>query len=229
MSEQVPWKPRGLLNVDPAIFVANPERRCPCILLLDTSSSMAGEPIRELAGGVRQLIDELKQDELAAKRIELAAVTFGPVRADADFADVWGFVMPKFEAYGDTPMGAAITAALAIVEQRKAIYKANAIPYYKPWIFLITDGAPTDEWQVAAQRVRDGEGAGRFQFFPVGVAGADMAVLARMSLRPPAKLRGLAFREFFKWVSGTLKSVSASRPGDRLALPPPSGWTEVTT
>jgi uncharacterized protein with von Willebrand factor type A (vWA) domain len=35
---------------DPTLedFDINPEARCPCLLILDTSGSMHGEPIREL-------------------------------------------------------------------------------------------------------------------------------------------------------------------------------------
>lgn len=54
-------------------------------------------------------------------------------------------------------MGAAITKAPDMVEERKREYRANGISYYRPWIFLITDGAPTDEWQAAANKVFRGK------------------------------------------------------------------------
>ena len=35
-------------------FVDNPEPRCPCVLLLDTSGSMQGQPISQLNAGLKQ-------------------------------------------------------------------------------------------------------------------------------------------------------------------------------
>ena len=56
-------------------FADNPEQRCPCILLLDVSGSMGGAPINALNDGLRIFKDELNQDSLAKKRVDIAIVT----------------------------------------------------------------------------------------------------------------------------------------------------------
>ncbi|HAW5573695.1 TPA: VWA domain-containing protein [Escherichia coli] len=193
-------------------FASNPEPRCPCILLLDVSGSMSGRPINELNAGLVTFRDELLADSLALKRVELGIVTFGPVHVEQPFTSAANFFPPILFAQGDTPMGAAITKALDMVEERKREYRANGISYYRPWIFLITDGAPTDEWQAAANKV--------FQ-------GADMKTLAQISVRQPLPLQGLQFRELFSWLSSSLRSVSRSTPGTEVVLEAPKGWTSV--
>lgn len=209
-------------------FASNPEPRCPCILLLDVSGSMNGRPINELNAGLVTFRDELLADPLALKRVELGIVTFGPVHVEQPFtSSAANFFPPILFAQGDTPMGAAITKALDMVEERKREYRANGISYYRPWIFLITDGAPTDEWQAAANKVFRGEEDKRFAFFSIGVQGADMKTLAQISVRQPLPLQGLQFRELFSWLSSSLRSVSRSTPGTEVVLEAPKGWTSV--
>lgn len=209
-------------------FASNPEPRCPCILLLDVSGSMSGRPINELNTGlVVTFRDELLADSLALKRVELGIVTFGPVHVEQPFTSAANFFPPILFAQGDTPMGAAITKALDMVEERKREYRANGISYYRPWIFLITDGAPIDEWQAAANKVFRGEEDKRFAFFSIGVQGADMKTLAQISVRQPLPLQGLQFRELFSWLSSSLRSVSRSTPGTEVVLEAPKGWTSV--
>lgn len=211
-------------------FAENPEPRCPCILLLDTSGSMQGEPIRELNAGLVVLKDELASDSLAAKRAEIAIITFGPVSLKSDFQTVDTFVPPTLTANGDTPMGAAIELALAKVQERKQEYQQAGVAYYRPWIFLITDGGPTDSWQHAAEQVRQGEDKGTFSFFAVGVEGARMDILEKIAKRAPLKLKGLRFRDLFIWLSKSMRKVSQSKPGDTVALDNPAtpeGWASV--
>lgn len=208
-------------------FATNPEPRCPCVLLLDTSGSMAGLPLKQLNEGYSAFIEELTEDALAAKRVELAVVTFGPVRLAQDFATPKRLLVETFGVTGDTPMGEAIEFALDQLRYRKETYRNQGILYYRPWVFLITDGAPTDHWQNAASEIRKGEEARAFSFFAVGVEGADMQTLRKLSVREPLKLQGLRFAEMFRWLSNSLRSVSRSSVGDRIALPPPTGWTEV--
>jgi len=219
--EQVPFGE----NVD---LVDNPEPRCPCLLLVDVSGSMAGAPIAELNEGLRTFRNELDSDDLALKRVEIAMVQFGPLtRHDFEGASSWA--PPHLTAQGDTPMGAAINDGLDMLRARKDEYRRNGIAYYRPWIFLITDGAPTDAWQSAAHRIHEGEAAKEFSFFAVGVQNADMGKLAQISppTRSPLHLKGLAFRELFRWLSESMKSVSRSQPGDAVPIPPPTGWAVI--
>lgn len=208
-------------------FADNPEPRCPCVLLLDTSGSMGGMPIMQLNEGVRTFKQELMQDPLATKRVEVAVVTFGPVDIKSDFHTVPNFNPMELDADGDTPMGGAIIMGIEMVARRKKEYKEHGISYYKPWIILITDGAPTDDWAQAAMNVREGENGKKFAFFAIGVEGANMDVLKQISVRAPLKLKGLMFREFFMWLSASMKMVSSKNPGSAINLLPPSGWSEL--
>jgi len=207
-------------------FASNPEPRCPCLLLLDVSGSMRGHPIAELNAGLSTFKDELAADTLAMKRVEVGIVTFGPVQIALPFQTASSFYPPVLTVQGDTPMGAAIKEGLALVRQRKDEYRANGISYYRPWVFLITDGGPTDEWQSAAAAVREGESSKSFAFFTIGVQGANMDILQQISVREPLRLDGLRFRDLFSWLSTSLRSVSRSTPGTEVPLPPP-GWASV--
>jgi len=109
-------------------FADNPEPRCPCILLLDTSGSMSGAKIAQLNSGLQTFAEELRSDTMAAKRVEVAIISFGPVQILQEFVTVDAFQAPVLIAGGDTPMGAAIVRALTLLGERKAAYKANGSP-----------------------------------------------------------------------------------------------------
>lgn len=204
-------------------FADNPEPRVPCLLLLDVSGSMSGQPIAELNAGLATFKDELAADSLAMKRVEVGIITFGPVRTETHFQTAASFYPPTLSSQGDTPMGEAIRQGIAMVNERKQEYRRNGIAYYRPWIWLITDGGPTDEWQSAAAMIREGEASKNFAFFAVGVQGANMDVLRQISVREPLNLQGLRFRELFTWLSSSMRSVSQSTPGTEVKLDNPSG------
>ena len=203
------------------------EQRTACVLVLDTSISMDGRPIGELNAGLRGLQAALQADELARRRVEVAVVTFGgAVRVVQDFVSAEQFVAPTLEASGDTPLGAAVERALDRVGLRKHVYQEHGVPYTRPWVFLMTDGAPTDAWEGAAARVQRASAAKQVALFAVGVQGADLGTLARFAVaeRPPLALAGLKFRELFVWLSRSLGQVSNSGVGQQAALPSPGTW-----
>lgn len=210
-------------------FASNPEPRCACVLLLDVSGSMHGGKITALNDGLRAFAADIGTDALARQRVEVAVVTFGGggVEVTQDFVTAGHFEPRPLTASGGTPMGAAIDTALDMVAARKEQYRANGVAYYRPWVFMITDGEPTDEWRDAARRVHDAEEGNGLAFFAVGVEGADLDVLQSIAVRQPIKLAGLRFVELFVWLSQSQRQVSSSRPGDQVALPSVDGWASV--
>ncbi len=216
---------------DAVEFAENPEPRCPCVLLLDTSGSMNGAPLQALNAGLQSFKTEIVKDNLASRRVEIAVVTFNnEIAVEQDFVTADQFAPPTLTARGMTHMGAAINKALDMVQARKTQYRANGVAYYRPWVFLITDGAPQGEPEdlvtQAAQRIKADEAAKRVAFFAVGVENADMDRLAQLAVRAPVKLKGLNFVEMFVWLSASMQKISQSQVDEQVALPPP-GWGTV--
>jgi uncharacterized protein YegL len=181
---------------------------------------MSGAPIAALNDAVRSLKVDLQQDDLCRRRLELGVICFGGVvKVLQPLASLDQFEPDELVAEGTTPMGQAIDIAVQMIKARKAEYRTNGIPYFRPWILLITDGEPTDSWHPAAQLVRAEIAAKGLVFFAVGVADANMAVLRRITDRV-MKLDGFRFRELMQWLSHSQRSISSSRHGDQVALPP---------
>jgi uncharacterized protein YegL len=241
MSEETPH--HALARVS---FADNPEPRCAVVLALDTSGSMDGRPIQELNAGLKAFAEALNEDRLASLRVEVAVLTFGgkvrlldvgpggggeiPFDAQRAFVTADAFHPPLLAAGGETPMGDAVQRGLTLLRERKDIYRANGIDYFRPWMFVLSDGQPTDRnWEAAAQAARDEESRRGVSMYAVGVEGADLAKLGRFSgARGPLKLKGMAFRELFQWLSRSLSAVSQSKPGDQVPLPP-VGWADADT
>jgi len=213
-------------------FAENPEPRVPCVLIVDTSTSMHGPRIEELNKGLQIYQQELLGDSLAAKRVEVAIVTFGGrVTRLVEFTSATEFQPPKLQVIGGTPMGGAISEALDMIEERKNNYREHGIAYYRPWAFLITDGEPNDHWKPVASRIAAGEKEKSFCFFAVGVEGANMDVLDEICVRKPLWLQGLKFAELFSWLSNSQQMVSRSSPGEEVPLTDPTsgplGWAQI--
>jgi uncharacterized protein YegL len=220
------------LKLDEVVeFAENPEPRCPCVLLLDTSGSMEGAAIEALNQGLLSFKDELVKNSLASRRVEVAIVTFdSTINVVQDFVTADLFNPPILTAQGLTNMGGGINKALDIIAERKAQYRSNGIAYYRPWVFLITDGEPQGELdyvvEQAAQRVQTDEANKRVAFFTVGVENANITRLSKISVRTPLKLKGLNFVEMFVWLSASMSAISHSQVDEQVALPP-IGWGSV--
>ncbi len=217
-------------------IIDNSEQRTPLVLVLDCSGSMDGEPIAQLNQGLSLLEQELKADTIASKRVRLLVVKFGgndEAQVVGDWIDAMEFAAPSLDADGTTPTGQAVDLALGKIEEEKQRFKQAGVAYTRPWLFLMSDGAPTDDWQAAAERCRQAEQARKVAVFPLAVgAEADAATLGEFSSKGPLavkRLDGLKFRELFLWLSTSMKVVSQSRPGGKVQLPAIDNWLSPPT
>jgi uncharacterized protein YegL len=204
----------------------NREPRQPLVLLVDTSGSMRGD-LPDVSAGLAALRAALARDAVARNRIELALVTFGgAVTAHGDFGEAAVFEPPVLAAEGDTPMAAALEQALDLLEAKKRAYKESGLDYYRPLVFLLTDGEPTDtgRWPEAVRRVREAERARKIVLLCVGTGTANFARLAELSPdRAPLRLRDAKWEDMFQWLSRSVQARSRSRPGDEVPLEDPTG------
>ena len=132
------------ITLDAPINTDNPEPRCACVLLLDTSSSMSGAPIEELNRGVAAFAEALQEDPLARKRTEVMVISFGgEARVASPFSEVSAFAPTTLTPNGGTPLAAGILLALNELQERKRLYQEIGVEFFRPWLILMTDGAPT--------------------------------------------------------------------------------------
>ena len=213
----------------------NAAPRCPVVLLLDVSSSMEGAPIDELNQGLRQFIRETAEDEAASMSVELEVITFAstarvimPFKA---ICDVERNPAPLV-ASGMTSMGAALRLANQDLKKRRQQYRNSGVSSYKPWVVLMTDGGPNDDWYNAAEEMRQQGEAGKIQYIGIEIGpDADHATMCQIlpSNPGPVRLQGLRFKQFFRWLTDSLKSVSSSAVSEEnnVRLPNVQTWADL--
>jgi uncharacterized protein YegL len=222
------------LSLSESDLVNNPTPRLPVCLVLDTSSSMKfNDKIGQLNKGVKMFFDSVLNDELAKYSVEICVISFGKgVKELLGFESVELQLekMKNFSliANGLTPMGEGVELGLKLLEDRKKQYKDVGVEYYQPWMVLMTDGQPTDDISSAAKLTNKLISEKKLSLFTIAIGdGANILTLSKFSnKRPPLKLKGLNFIEFFEWLGQSTKNTSYSTPGDKVNLPP-TGWAEV--
>ena len=112
-----------------------------------------------------------------------------------------------------TSMGAALRLAAQHLHERRKLYRNAGISSYRPWVILMTDGGPNDDWEQSATEMRTLGEQGNIQYLGIAIGdNADLNILNNIlpSQPGPIRLQGLRFRQFFRWLTDSLKSVSAS-------------------
>lgn len=203
----------------------NYEQKCPCVLVLDTSGSMAGQPIQELNSGLAKFHEEIQKDSTASSRLEVSIIRFDSlVEVVQEFALIENFEMTELTTRGTTKLVDGVRKGMEVIEARKQWYKSTGQTYYRPYLILITDGAPDTDQDVEGLRkeIEAGVDGKHFNFWAFGVEMADMKLLTNISHPEfqPQKLKGTDFVKFFQWLSSSMTHIVNSKEGDMIDIAP---------
>lgn len=215
---------------------AGSQRRMPVYLLLDTSGSMSGDPIVAVNQGVNLLYNELMDQAEAYELVWISVITFdSSARQLMPLTEIGKFTPPSLSAGGGTAMGEAFKVLSNALETEIKARSADVKGDYKPLVFLLTDGEPTDDYKEGLRILKSRISRKPANIIALGCGNHVNESTLKEITESAFKLSALSsdgIKEFFKWVSQSVrtasKSVGGSGGGDvKVALPPPPPGFEV--
>lgn len=202
-------------------------RRLPVYLLLDVSGSMSGEPIEAVKNGMQLMQQALRKDPYALETAYVSVITFSnEVKQVVPLTEVAAFQPPQISASGGTALGEALKRVAECASNEVQKTTAEEKGDWKPTVFIMTDGVPTDDLE---------RGLSVFRTYKWGTvvvcaagAGADISTCQKITENVVSLdvADANSIGAYFKWVSASIstgsKKVDAGVEPDTIdQLPPP--------
>ena len=201
-------------------------RRLPVYLVLDTSGSMYGEPIEAVKNGVQTLISTLRSDPYALETAFISIITFNTnAQQVTSLTELASFQQPTIDAGGCTALGGALELLAQKIDAEVTKTTAEQKGDWKPLVFLMTDGEPTDDIT---------HGLAEFRKRKTGMVvasgtGANTNTLKQITENVVSldTADSATIKAFFKWVSASISTSSINlekgegETSDMSELPPP--------
>jgi uncharacterized protein YegL len=195
-------------------------RRLPVYLLIDVSGSMSGEPIESVKNGLQLLVSALRKEPQALETAYLSLITFSDkARQTVPLTELASFQIPNLAASGGTALGEALSEVASVVKKEVNTGSKSEKGDWKPLVFIMTDGVPTDDVEKGLRVFKEGK-------WGIVVAcaagpGADTSLLSRITENVVVldTCDSNSIKAFFMWVSSSV-SVSSKKV---------ESWAQETT
>ena len=203
-------------------------RRLPVYLLLDTSGSMNGEPIEAVKNGVQIMISSLRQNPQAIETAFLSVITFDTTAQQViPLTDLASFQMVDLRATGVTALGEALKLVANKIDTEVAKTTTEQKGDWKPLVFIMTDGIPTDDWKIGLEEFKKRKTA--FTVACAAGSGADTSILKQITENVVSldTADSQSIGKFFQWVTASIgvTSTKVEDSGKEVTglkeLPPP--------
>ncbi len=188
-------------------------RKFPVFLLVDVSESMVGDALAQLEQGIRKITADLLQDPYALETVWMSVIGFaGRARTLVPLTEITDFIPPHLPVGGGTALGAALIHLMDEIDRGVTVAQADRKGDWRPLVFLITDGHPTDDPEPAIRRWQK-KYADRVSLVAVSIGGGgDRAVLGRLTdqILPFDDTVDGSFQRFITWITNSVKSSTRS-------------------
>ena len=216
----------NFFNEDIPPIVNSSEPHMACLFLLDTSGSMGFKatdgvvPIDALNDAMNRFKAQVCQDDKTSDILDVAIVEFNnSINVIQDFSPVEYMQQVNLTARGGTYMAPAIEKAIEMVDERSRFYRRMGTEPYKPWIVMISDGAPLDDIDNVIMKVNDMTQRNKLAFWSLSLDKSINNILHQLSGPRVVNLIDYNFAGFFDWVNKSMRAVSESSPGEKIKLP----------
>ncbi len=199
-------------------------RRLPVYMLLDCSGSMSGDAIEAVRMGLKSLRADLQNDPQALETVWLSVITFdSSAKQVVPLTEIGAFQEPQINATGTTCLGAALKLLMTCLDTEVRKTTPTQKGDWKPLVFIMTDGEPTDDWEKAADELKKKK-IGNIIACAAGAAANDQKLkrITEVVIKMKDASSG-TLGAFMKWVSAsvTVTSTNVANKGDGpVNLPP---------
>lgn len=187
-------------------------RRLPIFVCVDVSESMAGGALESVQGGLQTMLLALKKDPMVIEIGALSVISFGSrAKIEVPLSSILDVQLPKLRLSSGTSLGAAFDLLSSEISDKVTKTTREVRGDYKPIVFVITDGQPTDDWQGSVGRYKTAHRG--LALYAIGCGDdIDFSLLKQITSESYA-LRDMsadAFAKLFKCVSASVQSATHS-------------------
>jgi uncharacterized protein YegL len=190
-------------------------RILPVYIVLDVSGSMTGEPIEAVKNGLKTMISALRQDPYALETAYISVITFNHnAEQVVPLTELAMFQEPGITASGTTSVGEALSLLSDKITLEVKKTSAEQKGDWKPLVFFMTDGIPTDDWKAGLQKFKQ-QKCGMVVACAAGQH-ADTSILKEITENVVSldTADSSSIQAFFKWVSSSISVSSAKIEND---------------